>query len=206
MGSCLCSGVWVCVKRGSLNLLCLLSHLCFESSSSRSGSSKRNKVIKLLDITDIQKVCRVSGSAPLSSLSPEPSQTLIHITLSMWVQEGVRAPNAVWWIWQHFVKSYSPDRNISDAILPTHSMLCLFFFFYDAQFLHHYRFNVTMTGSSNTLACAPFKPVKAQGCPTVKSANPVIGGTLELVLSVCCRNTRQLYTLYCIFLMASCYW
>ncbi|KAK9516212.1 hypothetical protein VZT92_024156 [Zoarces viviparus] len=29
--------------------------LCFESSSSRSGSSKRNKVIKLLDITDIQK-------------------------------------------------------------------------------------------------------------------------------------------------------
>ncbi|XP_070763563.1 GRAM domain-containing protein 4-like [Enoplosus armatus] len=31
------------------------NHLCFESSSSRSGSSKRNKVIKLNDITDIQK-------------------------------------------------------------------------------------------------------------------------------------------------------
>ncbi|XP_030587967.1 GRAM domain-containing protein 4-like [Archocentrus centrarchus] len=31
------------------------NNLCFESSSSRSGSSKRNKVIKLLDITDIQK-------------------------------------------------------------------------------------------------------------------------------------------------------
>ncbi|KAI4787475.1 hypothetical protein KUCAC02_036438, partial [Chaenocephalus aceratus] len=31
------------------------NHLCFESSSSRSGSSKRNKVIKLADITDIQK-------------------------------------------------------------------------------------------------------------------------------------------------------
>ncbi|XP_042352459.1 GRAM domain-containing protein 4-like [Plectropomus leopardus] len=31
------------------------NHLCFESSSSRSGSTKRNKVIKLLDITDIQK-------------------------------------------------------------------------------------------------------------------------------------------------------
>lgn len=31
------------------------NHLCFESSSSRSGSSKRNKVIKLTDITDIQK-------------------------------------------------------------------------------------------------------------------------------------------------------
>lgn len=31
------------------------NHLCFESSSSRSGSSKRNKVIKLEDITDIQK-------------------------------------------------------------------------------------------------------------------------------------------------------
>uniref|UniRef100_A0A3Q2VY39 GRAM domain containing 4 n=1 Tax=Haplochromis burtoni TaxID=8153 RepID=A0A3Q2VY39_HAPBU len=31
------------------------NYLCFESSSSRSGSSKRNKVIKLLDITDIQK-------------------------------------------------------------------------------------------------------------------------------------------------------
>uniref|UniRef100_A0A9J7Z9N1 GRAM domain containing 4 n=2 Tax=Cyprinus carpio TaxID=7962 RepID=A0A9J7Z9N1_CYPCA len=29
--------------------------LCFESSSSRSGSSKKNKVIKLVDITDIQK-------------------------------------------------------------------------------------------------------------------------------------------------------
>ncbi|XP_036962076.1 GRAM domain-containing protein 4-like isoform X2 [Acanthopagrus latus] len=31
------------------------NHLCFESSSSRSGSSKRNKVIKLSEITDIQK-------------------------------------------------------------------------------------------------------------------------------------------------------
>uniref|UniRef100_A0A671KSF2 GRAM domain-containing protein n=1 Tax=Sinocyclocheilus anshuiensis TaxID=1608454 RepID=A0A671KSF2_9TELE len=31
------------------------SYLCFESSSSRSGSSKKNKVIKLVDITDIQK-------------------------------------------------------------------------------------------------------------------------------------------------------
>lgn len=31
------------------------NYLCFESSSSRSGSSKKNKVIKLDDITDIQK-------------------------------------------------------------------------------------------------------------------------------------------------------
>ncbi|XP_029008917.1 GRAM domain-containing protein 4-like isoform X2 [Betta splendens] len=31
------------------------NHLCFESSSSRSGSTKRNKVIKLLDVKDIQK-------------------------------------------------------------------------------------------------------------------------------------------------------
>ncbi|XP_053487184.1 GRAM domain-containing protein 4 isoform X3 [Ictalurus furcatus] len=31
------------------------NHLCFESSSSRSTSSKKNKVIKLQDITDIQK-------------------------------------------------------------------------------------------------------------------------------------------------------
>ncbi|KAJ8261829.1 hypothetical protein GJAV_G00158920 [Gymnothorax javanicus] len=31
------------------------NYLCFESSSSRSGSSKKNKVIKLVDITDIQK-------------------------------------------------------------------------------------------------------------------------------------------------------
>ncbi|XP_022620239.1 GRAM domain-containing protein 4-like [Seriola dumerili] len=31
------------------------NYLCFESSSSRSGSSKRNKVIKLLDIKEIQK-------------------------------------------------------------------------------------------------------------------------------------------------------
>ncbi|XP_040018855.1 GRAM domain-containing protein 4 [Gasterosteus aculeatus] len=31
------------------------NYLCFESSSSRSGSSKRNKVIKLLDVIDIQK-------------------------------------------------------------------------------------------------------------------------------------------------------
>lgn len=34
------------------------SYLCFESS--KSGFSKRNKVIKLVDITDIQKV----GAAP----------------------------------------------------------------------------------------------------------------------------------------------
>uniref|UniRef100_A0A667YR61 GRAM domain containing 4 n=1 Tax=Myripristis murdjan TaxID=586833 RepID=A0A667YR61_9TELE len=31
------------------------NYLCFESSSSRSGSSKRNKVIRLLDVTDVQK-------------------------------------------------------------------------------------------------------------------------------------------------------
>ncbi|XP_060759039.1 GRAM domain-containing protein 4 isoform X3 [Neoarius graeffei] len=31
------------------------NYLCFESSSSRSGSSKKNKVIKLVDVTDIQK-------------------------------------------------------------------------------------------------------------------------------------------------------
>ncbi|XP_051546025.1 GRAM domain-containing protein 4 isoform X3 [Myxocyprinus asiaticus] len=31
------------------------NYLCFESSSSRATSSKKNKVIKLLDITDIQK-------------------------------------------------------------------------------------------------------------------------------------------------------
>ncbi|XP_063053632.1 GRAM domain-containing protein 4 isoform X2 [Engraulis encrasicolus] len=31
------------------------NYLCFESSSSRSSSSKKNKVFKLLDITDIQK-------------------------------------------------------------------------------------------------------------------------------------------------------
>ena len=37
------------------------SYLCFESS--KSGSSKRNKVIRLADITDIQKV-----GAPLFSL------------------------------------------------------------------------------------------------------------------------------------------
>lgn len=43
------------------------SYLCFESS--KSGSSKRNKVIKLVDITDIQKV----GWAP-SSLLLGPSR------------------------------------------------------------------------------------------------------------------------------------
>ncbi|XP_055049044.2 GRAM domain-containing protein 4 isoform X2 [Misgurnus anguillicaudatus] len=31
------------------------NYLCFESSSSRAASSKKNKVIKLLDITDLQK-------------------------------------------------------------------------------------------------------------------------------------------------------
>lgn len=31
------------------------NYLCFESSSSRSNASKKNKVIKLVDITDIQK-------------------------------------------------------------------------------------------------------------------------------------------------------
>lgn len=41
------------------------SYLCFESS--KSGSSKRNKVIKLVDITDIQKV-----GAALPPLSRPP--------------------------------------------------------------------------------------------------------------------------------------
>lgn len=40
------------------------SYLCFESS--KSGSSKRNKVIKLVDITDIQKV----GPRPCIPLTP----------------------------------------------------------------------------------------------------------------------------------------
>ncbi|KAG7233933.1 hypothetical protein INR49_006357 [Caranx melampygus] len=39
----------------SLSSLSVNSYLCFESSSSRSGSSKRNKVIKLVDIKEIQK-------------------------------------------------------------------------------------------------------------------------------------------------------
>lgn len=39
-----------------LGLLFLFSFLCFESSISRSGSSKRTKVIPLSNITDIQKV------------------------------------------------------------------------------------------------------------------------------------------------------
>ena len=43
------------------------SYLCFESS--KSGSSKRNKVIKLVDITDIQKV----GWAPSSLLLAPPA-------------------------------------------------------------------------------------------------------------------------------------
>lgn len=42
------------------------SYLCFESS--KSGSSKRNKVIKLMDITDIQKVS--AGPRLLSSATP----------------------------------------------------------------------------------------------------------------------------------------
>lgn len=43
--------------RGYKVFLLSCSYLCFESSSSRSASSKKNKVIKLQDITDIQKVC-----------------------------------------------------------------------------------------------------------------------------------------------------
>lgn len=49
------AGVRPCAVSGSC--LCPFSprsYLCFESS--KSGSSKRNKVIKLVDITDIQKV------------------------------------------------------------------------------------------------------------------------------------------------------
>lgn len=52
----------------AISCLCissLSSYLCFESS--KSGSSKRNKVIKLVDITDIQKV----GAHP-SHHSPSP--------------------------------------------------------------------------------------------------------------------------------------
>lgn len=40
-------------------VFCVFSYLCFESSSSRATSSKKNKVIKLHDITDIQKVCQM---------------------------------------------------------------------------------------------------------------------------------------------------
>lgn len=45
--------------------LCPRSYLCFESS--KSGSSKRNKVIRLVDITDIQKV-----GAPRCAVRPAP--------------------------------------------------------------------------------------------------------------------------------------
>jgi hypothetical protein len=46
------------------------SYLCFESS--KSGSSKRNKVIKLADITDIQKVG--TPPQPLHSHYPRRSE------------------------------------------------------------------------------------------------------------------------------------
>uniref|UniRef100_A0A8C2WXZ7 GRAM domain containing 4 n=1 Tax=Cyclopterus lumpus TaxID=8103 RepID=A0A8C2WXZ7_CYCLU len=53
------------------------NHLCFESSSSRSGSSKKNKVIKLLDIIDIQKVA-LEGLTPGSLWFPSvPSQPMV---------------------------------------------------------------------------------------------------------------------------------
>lgn len=57
------------------------NHLCFESSSSRSGSSKRNKVIKLADITDIQKykvlsVLPGSGSG-ISIATPSTTKPMV---------------------------------------------------------------------------------------------------------------------------------
>lgn len=52
--------------KSELNLIYLHSHLCFESSN-----SKRNKVIKLTDIIDIQKVSTASVSVPVT-----PSGTL----------------------------------------------------------------------------------------------------------------------------------
>lgn len=48
-----------------------LSYLCFESS--KSGSSKRNKVIRLVDITDIQKVGACPHPRlPLGAAAPPP--------------------------------------------------------------------------------------------------------------------------------------
>ncbi|KAI9547503.1 GRAM domain-containing protein 4 [Dissostichus eleginoides] len=57
------------------------NHLCFESSSSRSGSSKRNKVIKLAEITDIQKykvlsVLPGSGSG-ISIATPSTTKPMV---------------------------------------------------------------------------------------------------------------------------------
>ncbi|KAI4795556.1 hypothetical protein KUCAC02_029814 [Chaenocephalus aceratus] len=53
------------------------NHLCFESSSSRSGSSKRNKVIKLADITDIQKWLSVLPGSGSGISIATPSTTKV---------------------------------------------------------------------------------------------------------------------------------
>ncbi|EPY87029.1 hypothetical protein CB1_000279028 [Camelus ferus] len=56
------------------------NYLCFESS--KSGSSKRNKVIKLVDITDIQK------SAPVPDPVPQGRLPLLQCLLALSVLSG----------------------------------------------------------------------------------------------------------------------
>lgn len=61
------------------------SYLCFESS--KSGSSKRNKVIKLVDITDIQKVSGApSPPSPLPLLDSGGGRPQGHEAGGLWME------------------------------------------------------------------------------------------------------------------------
>ncbi|KAI4795855.1 hypothetical protein KUCAC02_029608, partial [Chaenocephalus aceratus] len=69
------------------------NHLCFESSSSRSGSSKRNKVIKLADITDIQKYKVLSvlpGSGSGISIATPSTTKASHASFSAALHDDSR--------------------------------------------------------------------------------------------------------------------
>uniref|UniRef100_A0A8C2GE87 GRAM domain containing 4b n=1 Tax=Cyprinus carpio TaxID=7962 RepID=A0A8C2GE87_CYPCA len=63
------------------------NYLCFESSSSRATSSKKNKVIKLQDITDIQKYKVLSvlpGSGMGISITAPSTLKVLHICVCVW--------------------------------------------------------------------------------------------------------------------------
>lgn len=72
-----------------------VSYLCFESSSSRSGSSKKNKVIKLVDITDIQKVIAKKKVKSLTFFKEFPVKNVIMFFLTTPVQSAV-SPARKW--------------------------------------------------------------------------------------------------------------
>ncbi|XP_041652236.1 GRAM domain-containing protein 4-like [Cheilinus undulatus] len=88
------------------------NYLCFESSSSRSGSSKRNKVIKLSEITDIQKYKVLSvlpGSGMGISIATPSTQKPIVFGAMIHRDEAFEAINTQYMKVNAIVTAISPE-------------------------------------------------------------------------------------------------